>query len=262
LRTLYKYLNPQRLDVLGDGRIRCTQPTLFNDPFESKPYIASMPPRELMERVSVVESARMGLSEQERLAILKVSEDPERHEMVKGMMLALFGTGVGILSLTEKPDNLLMWAHYAAEHTGYVIGFDTSHKYWNNFGDEKGNDHLGVLRKVDYSDKRPAPKHLAAMLRTEMYFTKSREWEYEQEWRVFRGVENADQVIETEDTLPICLFDFPKETVERVIIGCRASEKTKSTIAEIVRGTNEYAKTELLKAEIDDVEFKLNFRTL
>jgi hypothetical protein len=101
----------------------------------------------MMERVSKVESERMDLSDEEGVAILKVSEDPGRAAAVMAMMVTIFGTGVGILSLTEKRDNLLMWAHCAAQHTGYFIGFDTTHEYWNNFGDEKGNDHAGTLTK-------------------------------------------------------------------------------------------------------------------
>ena len=262
MRILYKYLPPARLDVLRDGRIRCTQPLLFNDPFESKPYITAMPPKEMMERVSKVESERIDLPDEERVAILKVSEDPENAAAVMAMMMTLFGAGVGILSLTEKRDNLLMWAHYAAEHTGYVIGFDTTHQYWNNFGDEKGNDHAGVLRKVDYSDRRPSPKHLAAVSRTEMYFTKSREWEYEQEWRVFRVLEQPDHVIGLQNNFPICLFNVPRESVREVLVGCRASEETEKAIVEIVTRTKEYQTVDVLKAEIDPAEFKLNFRPL
>lgn len=218
-----------------------------------------MPPLEMMERVSVVESARQGISEDDRLAILKMSTDPERHQKVKEIMLAMMGAGVGVLSLTEKPDNLLMWAHYAAEHTGYVIGFDTTQKYWNNFGDERGNSHVGVLRKVDYSEHRPAPAHLAAVSLVEMYFTKSHEWEYEQEWRVFRNVQEADHFIELEGDLPICLFNVPKDSVRQVIIGCRAPEEFQDSIIEIMKTTPEFATTEVLNAAIDDAEFKLNF---
>jgi len=236
--------------VLRDGRIRGTQPLLFNDPFESKPYITAMPPKEMMERVSKVESERMHLSDEERVAILRVSEDPKHAAAAMAMMMTLFGAGVGILSLTEKRDNLLMWAHYAAEHTGYVIGFDTTHQYWNNFGDETGNDHASVLRKVDYSDRRPSPGHVAAVTRTEMYFTKSREWQYEQEWRVFRVLEQADHVIGLENDLPICLFNYPKESVREVLVGCRASEETENAIVEIVAGTKAYQEVDVLKAEI------------
>ena len=31
---------------------------------------------------------------------------------------------VGVLSLSETPNNLLMWAHYAAGHTGFVLALD------------------------------------------------------------------------------------------------------------------------------------------
>jgi hypothetical protein len=41
---------------------------------------------------------------------------------------------VGVLSLTEKKDCPLMWAHYTAQHTGFVIGLDTAHPAWVESG--------------------------------------------------------------------------------------------------------------------------------
>ena len=32
---------------------------------------------------------------------------------------------IGILSLTEVPNNTLMWSRYAASHTGLAVGFGT-----------------------------------------------------------------------------------------------------------------------------------------
>jgi len=118
------------------------------------------------------------------------------------------------------------------------------------------------MRKVEYSEKRPAPEHFAKVTRTEFYFRKSLEWQYEQEWRVTRLVPTADHVIEIEGNLPICLFNFPKESVREVLIGCRASEETEKAIVEIVRRKKEYANTTLLRASIDPAEFKLNFNAL
>ena len=31
---------------------------------------------------------------------------------------------MGVLCLTERPDNHMMWVNYARNHTGFVIGFD------------------------------------------------------------------------------------------------------------------------------------------
>jgi hypothetical protein len=39
---LYKYVSPERTDVLKNGLIRFTQPTSFNDPFETFPYLQSL----------------------------------------------------------------------------------------------------------------------------------------------------------------------------------------------------------------------------
>lgn len=40
--VLYKYLTPARVDVLEGQRIRFTQPSAFNDPFEFRPCIGSL----------------------------------------------------------------------------------------------------------------------------------------------------------------------------------------------------------------------------
>jgi len=39
--TLYKYLHPDRIDLLQNLLIRFTQPGAFNDPFEMQPYFDS-----------------------------------------------------------------------------------------------------------------------------------------------------------------------------------------------------------------------------
>jgi hypothetical protein len=39
---LYKYVSPERTDMLKNGLIRFTQPTSFNDPFETFPYLQSL----------------------------------------------------------------------------------------------------------------------------------------------------------------------------------------------------------------------------
>ncbi|MFQ2730618.1 hypothetical protein ACK3YQ_08160 [Aeromonas caviae] len=41
IMLLYKYLPPERIDVLKNRSIRFSQPIAFNDPFEFKPVIES-----------------------------------------------------------------------------------------------------------------------------------------------------------------------------------------------------------------------------
>ena len=257
MKILYKYLVPDRLDVLRNARIRYSQPPVFNDPFESRPHIVGMPPMDLMEKVSRIEQERIGFDEETRQSVLKISRDPERARQVYGMMLNFMTGTIGVLSLTEKCDNLLMWAHYAFEHTGFVLGFDTTHEYWNHFDDKKPR--TGVLRKLNYSEKRPTLQHMAEMTLIDIYFSKSLEWAYEQEWRVFKTLDRATQILNEQAKYPVYLFDFPRESVSEIVIGCRATDDFQKSVVELVRATPEYAKTRVLRAEIDDAEFKLIF---
>jgi hypothetical protein len=63
-----------------------------------------------------------------------------------------------------------------------------------------------------------------------------------------------------ESGLPISLYDFPKESLKTILLGCRPSDTLRESVLEIVRNTPEYAKTAIYKGEIDDADFKINFR--
>lgn len=56
----------------------------------------------------------------------EVLVDEDTTTFVRKILLDGLGTNLGNLSLTEKPDNLLMWSHYAQQHMGFVIEFDSS----------------------------------------------------------------------------------------------------------------------------------------
>lgn len=110
---------------------------------------------------------------------------------------------VGVFSVSECPDNPLMWAHYAANHEGLVIGFrrvagsrlesgqhllrityqKTKPTFTTGFvnqisfmQDAKGN--LVSGQKIGFSD----PTFRAALA------TKPVEWSYEEEWRYVEEV--------------------------------------------------------------------------
>lgn len=88
---------------------------------------------------------------------------------------------VGVLCLAERNDNLLMWSHYADVHRGVCLGIAPD------------IDPLIAmeLMKVSYQDEYPELKYHE---RNDGEWpgvtlaTKSRQWEYEAEWRVVRVV--------------------------------------------------------------------------
>ncbi|WP_198155384.1 DUF2971 domain-containing protein [Moritella sp. JT01] len=148
------------LKFISNPVLRVTPRWALNDPFECK----------------------LANTTNEQLNSLNGSDDLNIHfESFMGLH--------GIVSLSETPDNLLMWSHYAQEHKGAVVEF---------FIDE--TDPLSIfniskcpissdakLGKVNYRKRRNYPFNVDAEslepIRTHYYLTKSDEWIYEKEHR-------------------------------------------------------------------------------
>jgi hypothetical protein len=90
---------------------------------------------------------------------------------------------VGILSLTERRDDLLMWSHYANSHRGLCLEFATS--IYEVF--------FGRTQPVVYSGERSIfdPREPETKRVENVVLTKSKHWTYELEWplssRTVRG---------------------------------------------------------------------------
>uniref|UniRef100_UPI0020CD2CC1 DUF2971 domain-containing protein n=1 Tax=Vibrio cholerae TaxID=666 RepID=UPI0020CD2CC1 len=55
--------------------------------------------------------------------------------VANGQYRDIIDQSYGILCLSAKEDSLLMWSHYGNSHKGYVIEFDTSHKFFKRYPD-------------------------------------------------------------------------------------------------------------------------------
>ena len=121
----------------------------------------------------------------------------ETFEIIRAMPGKMFLT----TCLSETPSSILMWSHYAMNHTGFCIEYD-----FNNLSAE--NRYIGEhLEKVSYADQLPSlqlasliqvmrkkldpafqkdPKITEATTETcvEAILTKNSVWNYEKEWRL------------------------------------------------------------------------------
>lgn len=151
--TLFKYIRPERIDVIENLEIRFTQPNALNDPFELHPHfesivaeadvLANLPETPVDLRPMVAQAYAM-LPDAQRATLpldaamqaveAFMATDDAREATAQGLQIFLrsmrdgavpireaiyraFNDNVGILSLSEIPDNELMWAHYADSHT-------------------------------------------------------------------------------------------------------------------------------------------------
>jgi hypothetical protein len=278
-RVLYKYLAPERADVITKRLLRYTPLGAFNDPFEGRPAITALAPeqeaRETLQKLmpSEIERAYDGFPPEVRAQLpyatfsdlakrLAVAREPEMLSFFsklaplhKSTMYKKFDDMIGVLSLSEVADSLLMWSHYAASHSGFVIGFDSRHPYFN---EAKGpEDELRHLRRVLYRETRPGGA-MTALDGIDVFLVKSGHWGYEREWRVLRPLADAKLILPSR-SFSIHLFEFPADAIKEVIIGARASDDFKRELCSTIREDASLSHILVRQSIPHDEHFSLRF---
>jgi Protein of unknown function (DUF2971) len=271
---LYKYLPPDRLDVLRRKAVRFTQPADFNDPFEFRPKIQALASSDYVrahveehfetqvdeEVAKVPPSLRASIREimlknKSMFPALVQPLQPHMLTRVAPAIDTILNLNVGVFCLSELREPILMWGHYTSNHRGLVVGFESTDSFFSKRRSE--SDEFGFLRPVIYQLRRPQVT-LADTTSPVWFQTKSDDWSYEKEWRIVRPLSQADQRIEA-DPYPICLFEFSPSAVREIIVGMRA----KPALVEEVRSmAGVFAGATLLKAREDPDNYGLLFDEL
>jgi len=150
-----------------------------------------------MKTFSVFFAEQAGFEEAD--ADTKAIRGADERELGKGL------DQFGIISLSEDPYNLLMWSHYAAEHTGVVMSIKCdcstfAHHY--PFTERGGVSAVEPVR-VRYSNVRPGYQmpgctryeYVEHHLSTHFAMIKGIDWSYEKEHRYLLRLTEADVVI-------------------------------------------------------------------
>lgn len=245
---LFKYLPPVRLDVLRKGRIRFSQASALNDPGEFKPLLSALGKRtdlEVIAAEAVKDAIREGKGKLRPFDVFITDSTYSRCvELIAPHLPSIlespfvlghitkafesFDRQIGVLSLSEAPDDARMWTVYAQRGEGFVIHFDGDHQWFR-----RGAPHgIEPKRKVRYVDVR-SPVLLLELSIEELFLTKTREWEHEREWRMIRRLTEASERF-TVDGSSVYLFDVPAECVLSVRLGRRMTEDSKAQIREIL----------------------------
>ncbi|WP_421276928.1 DUF2971 domain-containing protein [Aeromonas veronii] len=191
METFYKYSKYHGISSLIEPTIRLSPAKSLNDPFENK--LNHKIKQSLMDNISASE---IGF-EIDKL----FSSYFQQSYLMDRIQLEV--DYYGIVSLTETPRNILMWAHYADEHRGVCIG------YKNNFFDSLRNKSVDSISKaerytpvkINYDNLRPQviseeisiDEKLKAYVYQQLT-TKSDEWIYEKEHRCIIPIKWADEV--------------------------------------------------------------------
>jgi hypothetical protein len=228
---LYKYrpFNEFTLDIIASNNIFFPKPSIFNDPYDCKIEIDKKVSLDDYIKIMRYDAAKYLVSkdllENEIVKIKNTGTVPS--EFIEKLSIGIDeyhneNQGMGVLSLSSDQKNILMWAHYADDHKGICIELERTDE--NNLG---RND---VTQPVKYLVGYPRIKAIdfitapAGSATRKMLWSKSKDWEYEKEWRMLNTKGN--------ETMPL------PGKITSIIIGMRMPERNINIIRQLIKGSD------------------------
>lgn len=223
-KSLYKYFSLHELNegdryyvagetvyreerVFTHSEIYFSSPEKFNDPYDCRLPTISFEASDKEWLNYYIQY--LGRAEAEQKIRENHHKDPvHQNGFIKRFQDKIFE--LGVLCLSEVPNNILMWSHYADGHKGFCLQFE--------------NTDIRA-QKVKYSESYPVINYLLTPeedQRELTLLTKTIHWSYEKEWRI----------IEYQHPPGTC--DFPKEKITGVILGSEMPVKIKQLIRQWV----------------------------
>lgn len=162
---------------------------------------------------------------------------------------------IGVFSMTTRPNNQPMWAWYAKGYDGFVIEYDIEKFLSNheemakelkyvNYSDKRNNNPMHIILNAFYEALNkaleiPHTKYNAEEDIQAIVNTKSKDWSFQDEWRLF-GKPNTKAII----------------PINAVYVGVNASEANKDFIIKIAKEKGFKVYQQLNDCESTDIEFE------
>ena len=146
--TFYKYSSwaPVSWDLYYKEEVKCkgrenfennclyfSSPEKFNDPFDCNlefdcSNISESGLQERLFKLADENNVKFNSELEKELQIIAMAKNIIGNggdtSQINKWLAGSFIKSIGVACLTEVPDSILMWSHYAQNHTGYCIGFD------------------------------------------------------------------------------------------------------------------------------------------
>jgi hypothetical protein len=236
---VYKYRDPKDKffeDIFKNKQMFFSSPKIFNDPFDCQ--LDTNPSSSRDDIVSFLKRALPSATQDEiQFYLDTATNNPNKFREI--LVDAVKFDKRGILCLSQSPDNIVLWSHYANYHEGVCLKFDMS----------KNPDFFLTPLYVEYTKDYPAYNHLTSTDNQilKMITTKYIDWSYEKELRIYKR-----------EFGPV---DFKKEALVEIIFGLKTPVDEIDRIKEMM---NKYGFTHLKYSKADRIhgEFKLAINEL
>lgn len=229
--------------IIQDSAVWFSKPSDFNDPFDCAPALTAVCTDAEYQRYikGLVKNQARGAPRSERRAeIARINREVNRKDR-SAYLKESFDKVVpevinraGILSLSAKCDDVLMWSHYADSHQGCCLRFRAT------------SDIFVRARRVHYSRDRPLlnvirDKHGDMLFKA--LLSKADFWSYEQEWRVIDHIDGAGS------------HEFAPFSLDGIVLGARINPKTRAEVMKWVEARD--PPVQVLTASFDPKHFRL-----
>ena len=217
--------------VLNEGTLHFSPYSLMNDPSEFKLIGYPNLSPETFEFPSPTRAENL----------LKNFMDSGQYDKAKDFLYE----NTLLCCLTTSSTNPLMWAHYANNHRGVCYEYES---------EEILKASVGKLCPIQYKDGPPDCSQNQSYIDylttiRECAFTKNKEWEYEDEWRISKIVIDKNYSEETDDNKKVIENTLIKNIKPKsVILGLRMQEKDREVVLDLCRQNN------ILAYEIKETE--------
>lgn len=187
----YRGINKYTILNLLNQEFRLNSPKLFNDPYDGRLLIDN----ELLKNITI---SAIKDSQYKEGDIEKLFEDDSNNWFIEEEKKIFFNTAVEdsyISCFSAEYKSILMWSHYSDFHKGICIKYNKQdlecleNMNLKNviYSDEKRDITAEIINQAAYDRKINKINKILE----ETIFTKSKCWEYENEWRLvyFKDVE-------------------------------------------------------------------------
>ncbi|MEM7803286.1 MAG: DUF2971 domain-containing protein [Pseudomonadota bacterium] len=224
-RFLYKYraidpesdLSIERLrSIVVGGELWFSSPLDFNDPFDmSMSIVLGGSAKDKRRRYDAIlkENGVPFKKRQEMVGRLARTPTQDIERLLRDSHTKQLGT-TGVFSFAGDPRNILMWSHYAQDHSGVCLQFERARDY----------QFLSAALLVRYSPDFPVVDWTSDFQESlsEVLLRKFDGWAYEKEERIIRlGEANSIQRVQP-------------EALTAIIMGCRISSASEKVISNLM----------------------------
>lgn len=250
---LYKYYRDQslNLDSVMSNKMWYSAPCNFNDAFDCdvaineqaifKSLLPTVPGGKIIrEGSSVWLQLKSGLHKQITL-LRRIFEDQK--------------VSMGIACLSEVPDSILMWSHYANNHRGFCVSYNLlalNQKLQFSAVPVLYTQDRVCLHSISLDQDKLSKETMSLFIKS--ITSKSTDWSYEKEWRIIRD-EAACGPKWNDKNKGALLDTIPPSSI---ILGCCASDELTSALMQHCQNH----KIPLYKMEKDPLLYRLNKKNI